>query len=209
MEVLDGEGGKIDAEVISASKRETTVRAVTRHHTPKPAVALVLVQAMLKGKALDTVLEKSVELGAARIVLLETERGVARIAPEDAERKRALLTQTLVEAAKQSGNPWLPVLQGPVALRDFLKAESGKSEAKLLVASLEAGAPTIGKALGNLDQTVSTLLVAIGPEGDFSPAEYDALKASGAIPVSLGPLVLRAETAAIAALAIFGDHTRH
>jgi 16S rRNA (uracil1498-N3)-methyltransferase len=211
VQMLDGAGDVIDAELVSVTKRETTVRIITRRHVTKPAVELVLLQAMLKGKALDTVLEKAVELGVGRIVLLDTERGVARIDPADAERKRAVWTQTLIEAAKQSGNPWLPVLHGPLKLDAAPLPDLLDTPFKLFVASLESGTKPLGLALRESagDEPAKTLAIAIGPEGDFTAGEYAALRAGGAIPVSLGPLVLRAETAAIAALAILGDHTRH
>lgn len=209
VEILDGEGSCIGCKLESVTKREVTVRVETRLRVPKPKTELVLLQAMLKGKALDTVLEKAVELGVARIILLDTERGVARIEAGDAARKKNLLTQTLIEASKQSGNPWLPKLEGPVSLDELQNAVPPNPGSRLFVASLEPGTNALGRVLQERDGPTDTLAIAIGPEGDFTPREYDALRSYGAIPVSLGPLVLRAETAAIAALAILGDHTRH
>ena len=194
---------------------------MARHVRPRAAHRLVLLQSLLKGKALDMVLEKSVELGVDRVILVETERCVARVPAAEAERKRGVWTQTLVEAAKQSRNPWLPELLGPLPLERALGSLGSPLETTLLYASLEPGTPPLGSVLGPQERPIPsgssdptgfpdhrTVAVAVGPEGDFSPAELDRLRRHPGIGVSLGPLILRAETATIAALAILADSIR-
>jgi len=215
VEVLDGQGGLIEAEILCASRKSVEVQVRRRATIPRSEPGVVLMQALLKGKAMEVVLEKSVELGIEKVVLLDTERCVARVPAPEVERKRAAWTQTLIEASKQSRNPWLPELIGPLgvdeALRQpFLQPGSG-GETPSFVASLEAGAPFLGRALQRLAPDGSPdkrLAIAIGPEGDFTPDELERFRDSGARPVSLGPLILRAETAAIAAASILGDHAR-
>jgi 16S rRNA (uracil1498-N3)-methyltransferase len=165
---------------------------------------------VLKGKALDTLLEKSVELGVEQLVLLDTERCVARVPASEVDRKRTMWTQTLIEAAKQSRNAWLPELLGPLSLADALAHQTPPDKTQLWVASLEPGVPPLGQVLKSHSKSTADrrLAIAIGPEGDFSPGELDQFRAFGAQPVSLGPLILRAETAAIAAAAILGDYSR-
>jgi 16S rRNA (uracil1498-N3)-methyltransferase len=171
---------------------------------------VVLLQALLKGKALETVLEKSVELGVEQLVLLETDHCVAQVPPAEAARKRSVWTQTLIEAAKQSRNPWLPELLGPMSLAQAFQQWSDSSAARLFVASLEPGVPTLSRVLHSTETPTlfRRLAVAIGPEGDFSPSELANFRSAGAVPISLGSLILRAETAAIAAVAILADHAR-
>jgi 16S rRNA (uracil1498-N3)-methyltransferase len=210
VEILDGQGTLIEAEILSSGRKSVEVRVIQRLVQPRPVPGVVLLQSLLKGKALDTILEKSVELGVGQLVLLDTERCVARVPASEAARKRTVWTQTLIEAAKQSRNAWLPELLGPMSLADALAQQAAVEKTWLGVASLESGVPALGRVLQSHSgsTTCGRLAIAIGPEGDFSPRELDEFRTFGAEAVSLGPLILRAETAAIAAAAILGDHAR-
>jgi 16S rRNA (uracil1498-N3)-methyltransferase len=210
VEILDGQGCLIEAEIVSSGRKSVEVRVIQRQIQPRPRPGVVLLQSLLKGKALDTLLEKSVELGVEQLVLLDTERCVARVPASEADRKRTMWTQTLIEAAKQSRNAWLPELLGPIFLADALVNPASPDKTQLWVASLEPGVPPLGQVLKSHSKSTADrrLAIAIGPEGDFSPGELDQFRAFGAQPVSLGPLILRAETAAIAAAAILGDYSR-
>jgi 16S rRNA (uracil1498-N3)-methyltransferase len=206
--VLDGAGGVLDATIESADRREAQVTVQRRTFVPPPRIRTVLILALLKGRALDFVLEKAVELGVSAIVLVDAARSVARIEAADLPRKQETWRQTLAEAAKQSGNPWLPTLHGPLPPGDAIRS-AGTS--RLLLASLQPDSVHLGTALGLTPDggtATGTVAVAIGPEGDFTPDEEAVFRAAGAVPVTLGPLVLRAETAALAALAVIGDHAR-
>ncbi len=210
LEVLDGQGGLIEAEILASSRKSVEVQVVRRRTVPRSHPGVVLLQALLKGKALETVLEKSVELGVEKLVLLDTDHCVAQVPPAEAARKRSVWTQTLIEAAKQSRNPWLPELLGPMSLEQAFQQWSDYRGTRLFVASLEPGVPTLGRVLQSTATTTRfhRLAVAIGPEGDFSPSELANFRSAGAVPISLGSLILRAETAAIAAVAILADHAR-
>jgi 16S rRNA (uracil1498-N3)-methyltransferase len=210
VEILDGQGTLIEAEILSSNRKSVEVGVIQRLIQPRPVPGVVLLQSLLKGKALDTVLEKAVELGVGQLILLDTERCVARVPASEAARKRTVWTQTLIEAGKQSRNAWLPELLGPMSLADALAQQTAADKTWLGVASLESGVPALGRVLQSHSgsTTCGRLAIAIGPEGDFSPGELDKFRACGAEPVSLGPLILRAETAAIAAAAILGDHAR-
>ena len=191
--LLDGVGGVIDAHIQSVAHRETWVTVSSRKYITRSRIRSVLVLSLLKNKALDFTLEKAVELGVDTLILVEAARSVSRIEAVDIPRKRENWKQSLIEAAKQCGNPWLPDLVGP------------------LPASLLPSAPTLGEVLEPIFKTAPTpltLIVAIGPEGDFTPQEDSLFAAAGALSISLGPLVLRAETAAITTLAILKDQAR-
>lgn len=210
LEVLDGHGGLIEAVILTSHRKTMEVQEVRRQTRPRPRPGIVLMQALLKGKALETVLEKSVELGVEQLVLLDTERCVARVPPAEIARKRSVWTQTLIEAVKQSRNPWLPELLGPVSLAEALEPSLDSSATPVFVASLEPGVLQLGRVLQSTvtHARFQRLAVAVGPEGDFSPSELANLRSAGGIPISLGSLILRAETAAIAAVAILADHAR-
>jgi len=210
VEILDGQGTLIEAEILSSGRKSLEVRVIQRLVQPRSVPGVVLLQSLLKGKALDTILEKSVELGVEQLVLLDTERCVARVPASEAARKRTVWTQTLIEAAKQSRNAWLPELLGPMSLADALAQQTATDKTWLGVASLESGVPSLGRVLQSHSgsTTCGRLAIAIGPEGDFSSRELDEFRTFRAEAVSLGPLILRAETAAIAAAAILGDHAR-
>jgi 16S rRNA (uracil1498-N3)-methyltransferase len=104
-----------------------------------------------------------------------------------------------LEACKQCGNNWLPEIQSPQKTHDFLSTLP-KHDLKL-IASLQPDAEPLKKILGE-SGSLKSVLILIGPEGDFTPAELGLAKSAGCLPLSLGPLVLRAETAAIYALSI-------
>lgn len=209
--LLDGVGGVIDAHIQSVAHRETWVTVSSRKYITRSRIRSVLVLSLLKNKALDFTLEKAVELGVDTLILVEAARSVSRIEAVDIPRKRENWKQSLIEAAKQCGNPWLPDLLGPLPLDAAIQTALALENPRFLTASLLPSAPTLGEVLEPIFKTAPTpltLIVAIGPEGDFTPQEDSLFAAAGALSISLGPLVLRAETAAITTLAILKDQAR-
>ncbi|MSU31499.1 MAG: 16S rRNA (uracil(1498)-N(3))-methyltransferase [Pedosphaera sp.] len=209
--LLDGVGGVIDAHIQSVTRRETWVTVSSRKYITRSRIRSVLVLSLLKNKALDFTLEKAVELGVDTLILVDAARSVSRIDAVDIPRKQENWKQSLIEAAKQCGNPWLPDLLGPLPLDAAIQAALALENPRFLTASLLPSASTLSKVLEPIFQTVTTpltLIVAIGPEGDFTPHEDSLFAAAGALPISLGPLVLRAETAAMTTLAILKDQAR-
>jgi 16S rRNA (uracil1498-N3)-methyltransferase len=156
---------------------------------------------------MDLILQKGVELGASEIVPLLTSRTVVRMDDAaDAERKRERWQQIALEACKQCGRNLVPQVALPATVERFLVNRSATD--MLLLASLQADARPIKEALdlhaasrGSLPQSVAVL---IGPEGDFTPEEITLLKEAGAVSVTLGPTILRAETAALYCLSVLG-----
>jgi 16S rRNA (uracil1498-N3)-methyltransferase len=144
-------------------------------------------------------------LGVSAILPLISERTIVQLDEQDSkklERWRAVC----LEACKQSGNNWLPELQPPQKARDFLAdlTERKTSFDLKLIASLQPDTRPLKKILADSPRptSASSVLILIGPEGDFTPAEFNLAKNAGCLPLSLGPLVLRAETAALFALSI-------
>jgi 16S rRNA (uracil1498-N3)-methyltransferase len=144
---------------------------------------------------MDLVIQKATELGVTRIVPVLAGRSVVRIDPRQVERKRAHWQAVAVSACEQSGRSTLPAVELPVPLDAWLAVPPGDGPRLLLL----PGAPL---PLGSLTAGTAAATVLIGPEGGLTDAEQGAATAAGYEPRSLGPRILRTETAAIVALAV-------
>lgn len=209
--VLNGAGERLWCHVAELGRREVILQVTRRESLPVPAWDVTLIQAIPKGKAFDTILQKATELGAARIIPLISHRVVSQIDPDRAESKVAHWRAIAIESIKQCGSPRLPAIDDPIALPTLLSRLAASAPAGLqLVASLRPDArpprevidPVVQPTLGTPAHTPREAQIWVGPEGDFTDEELDAIQGSGAIPISLGPLVLRADTAAITCLAM-------
>jgi 16S rRNA (uracil1498-N3)-methyltransferase len=156
-------------------------------------------QAIPKGKLFELIIQKATELGAARIVPLLSERVVVDLNKKEAARKWAKWQLVAVEAIKQCGAHWLPRVESPITPRQFLAGDEHFD--LVLLGSLQADAKH-PRAFLQSESKPKSAAVWIGPEGDFAPGEIDEIKTSGAHPITLGPLVLRTETAATYCLSI-------
>lgn len=198
--IFDGKGTVAYAVLTDVHRRQCTVRIGERTITPPLRAAITLAQAVPKGKNMDLILQKAVELGVSRIVPLLTRRTVVRVDDGDSERKRERWQQIALESCKQCGRNEVPAVTPPCSLEEMLRQPR---EGILILASLQTGAVSIKQALAmNPDHRSVTVLV--GPEGDFTPGETATALQAGAIPVTLGPMILRAETAAIYSLSVLG-----
>jgi len=206
--VLDGAGTRLACAVQRVSRKAIELSVRSRETISRPAFELTLFQAIVKGKTMETIVEKATELGVSRVVPLITERVVSQLDAERSDSKQTKWQLTAIESIKQCGSPWLPQIDAPQSLPDVLKAPPHFDLA--FVASLRGGQPVRqwmqtlwrGELRNPARCPTGRSCIWIGPEGDFTDAELDAIEASGAKPITLGPLVLRADTAAIASLAI-------
>jgi len=171
-----------------------------------PTTQLHLAPALLKGKNLDLVLQKATELGVDRITPLITDRTVARPDSRDLARKREKWQRTVLEAAKQCGRNWLPEICDPITATEFFREL--ETDEIGFVGALEGDRVALRTELSGAKESVSEVVVAIGPEGDFSPQEYAKATQSGWSGIDLGPLVLRSETACLSALAVISYELR-
>jgi 16S rRNA (uracil1498-N3)-methyltransferase len=197
--VLDGSGNEFLCEVENAGKDFLSLAVKEKHFTPAPPCPITLLVAIPKGKIIEGIIQKSVELGAHRIVPLLTERVVTQLDDDGAENKRAKWQTVAVEAIKQCGAAWLPAVDAPQTISEFLA--HGKKIELPLVGSLQTERrhprewiAEFQKMHGRLPASAA---VWIGPEGDFTREELQTIEAAGARPVTLGRLTLRVETAAI------------
>jgi len=196
--VFNGRDGEWVAEVVEAGKRKGTLRCLERTRAQDMPPDLWLLFAPVKKTRTDFIVEKAVELGVARLMPVTTDH-------THAERFRRDKAEAHVrEAAEQCGALWLPAVEEPASLDKVLAGwDAGR---RLLWADeATAGVGSPRDALAALGPAPSAIL--IGPEGGFSPAERGRLRALPFVtPVALGPRILRAETAAVALLALWQAH---
>jgi len=199
--VFNGRGVEATVEVLAITRKALTLRKLLHSKSPPIACEITLAQAIPKGKNMDLIVQKAVELGAAAICPLLSERTVIQVGEEDAARKQEKWQAVAVEAAKQCGQNWLPKVDLPHSLKEFF-AHSPRYE-MMLIASLQPDAMHLKKLLAeNAGKTPKSVLILVGPEGDFTPAEIALAKSHGCRPITLGPIVLRTETAAIYSLSV-------
>jgi len=192
VQLFDGKGRTRLYTVTAAEKKQIDLSAIDAicEHPPMRS-EIVLYACISKGERMDWLVEKAVELGAARIVPVISDRSVVRLKPEERAAKRDRWMRIVGETAKQCGAVWLPVVEIPLPLRELKLAGLN------FVAALKPDAGPI-----RFDGLPDCVGFITGPEGDFTDGELDYLIGQGAIPVTLGPLVLRAETAAIYGLSV-------
>ena len=202
--VFNGEGSEVTGEISLLTKREVGLRPLFAQMTAMPSASITLAQAVPKGKNMDLVIQKAAELGAAEIIPVISERTVVRLDAGEAADKQDKWQRIAVEACKQCGQNHLPRVGRPVTLDRFFAQKP--SQDLLLIAAIEPGARRLKELLAEWTAlhpgkpNPASALVLIGPEGDITPAEIGLAKSHGCQPMSLGPIILRTETAAIYSL---------
>ena len=205
--LFDGQGREGTAEISALDSAAVHVRIVHESITPPLRARLTLAQAIPKGKNMDLIVQKAVEIGAAEIFPLLSARTVVQLDPESAAQKQAKWQTVALEAAKQCGQNWLPHVHLPQSPDDFFAGTDATSYDLRLIGSLQPGAQHLKKILtdhaeAHAGARPDRVLMLIGPEGDFTPAEIALARSQGCAPLTLGPIILRVETAAIYCLSI-------
>ncbi|MDQ6655609.1 MAG: 16S rRNA (uracil(1498)-N(3))-methyltransferase [Verrucomicrobiota bacterium] len=203
--LFDGRGRELTAEVTAVHHREVSLRKLHETTTAPLRCRITLAQAIPKGKNMDLIVQKAVEIGAAAIVPIMSDRTVVRIDPVEAAQKQAKWQSIAIEAAKQCGQNWLPQVETPRPLAAFLTERPASDLA--LIGSLQSDALHLKKVLAEHAEAHGgsrplSVLMLVGPEGDFTPAELNLARAAGCRPITLGPIILRVETAAIYCLSV-------
>lgn len=195
--LFNGEGGQYRASLLETGKRRATatVEAFDEVEAEAP-YAVTLAQGLPEGSKMDWIVEKAVELGVAAIQPLAAQRSVVRLSGERAEKRQAHWQGVIVAASEQCGRNRLAALQPLADVGPWLATPS---PATRILLSPRATESLAGWARANDPQPVTLL---IGPEGGLSPQEEAAAVAAGALSLSMGPRVLRTETAGLAALAL-------
>ncbi len=178
-----------------ARERGATVCIDEADRCPPPAVSITLYQAVLKAQRMELLLQKAVELGAGIIQPVICQRSITAEKKEHTARMERW-RRIMLNAAKQCKTPWLPVLKEPQTSLELL--ESDRAVLPAIAGIIEKDTPPLKKVMSALLQQTplpSQIGLWVGPEGDFTPEEADALKRAHVQPAGFGPQVLRAETA--------------
>jgi 16S rRNA (uracil1498-N3)-methyltransferase len=154
---------------------------------------------------MDLIVQKAVEIGAAEISPIISDRTIVQVDSESAAQKQTKWQQIAIEAAKQCGQNWLPRVHTPRKLGEFFSTVEVSFDLRL-IGSLQPDAQHLKKILANYssdhgDRPRSVMML-VGPEGDFTPAELALARRHGCQPITLGPIILRVETAAIYCLSV-------
>lgn len=199
--LFNGEGTEAEVEVTKSGRRDVEFRRISMQKTAPLRCRITLAQAVPKGKNMDLIIEKATELGAAVIAPLLSERTVVRGSEGEHERKQEKWQRVAIEACKQCGQNWLPGVQKPCSPKAFF--DRCDRFDLMLIASLQSDARPLKQTLADHGAaSLRSVLILVGPEGDFTPAEMSLAKTHGCRPVTLGPIILRTETAAIYCLSV-------
>ncbi|HET7228061.1 MAG TPA: 16S rRNA (uracil(1498)-N(3))-methyltransferase [Chthoniobacterales bacterium] len=202
--VFNGRGHEITAEITKVTRKEIQMRKLHEARVPPLRCEITLAQAIPKGKNMDLIVQKAVELGAAKIAPIISDRTIVHLQDKEAVQKQAKWQQVAIEAAKQCGQNWLPTVHIPRKLSGFF---DGAATSQLrLIGSLQSDAVHLKTVLAEYESEhqsrPTSVLMCIGPEGDFTPAEVNLARSHGCRPITLGPIILRVETAAIYCLSV-------
>jgi len=204
--VFNGKGAEATVEITAVHKHGVDLRRIHDAKTAPLTSKITLAQAIPKGKNMDLIVQKATELGAGAIAPLLSERTVIQYEAGEGEKKREKWQGVAIEAAKQCGQNWLPEIHNPKSPKDFFQANPRFD--LMLIASLQPDSLHFKKVLAEYiaanQKKPANVLVLVGPEGDFTPAEISLAKSHGCRPITLGPIVLRTETAAIYTMSILG-----
>lgn len=198
--IFNGLGGEYECEITHIDKRHVTVRVC--HFSPRETESplnLCLAQGISRGEKMDYTIQKAVELGVKSILPLFTERSTVKLDEERREKRLQHWQSIIISAAEQSGRNQLPTIALP---HPFSQGLSTLKNDLCFILS-----PTATQSLRS--HTVppdQRIVLFIGPEGGFSEKEVAQAEQAGCLPLSLGPRILRTETAAVAAITLLQTH---
>jgi 16S rRNA (uracil1498-N3)-methyltransferase len=190
---FDGSGGYYESEIIVQDKKSASIlphRFIDDNR--ESSLKLTLVQALAKGRKMDYIIQKSVEVGVHRIVPVVTEFSSVRIDPGRIKNRVEHWQKIIIGACEQCGRYTLPEISPPVELHAWLKRDENPTRLLLL--------PDSGQSIYTLKREGDDVTLICGPEGGLSDNEVESCINSGYQGLSLGPRILRTETAALAGL---------
>ena len=195
--VFNGDGGEWPASIEDISKNSVTLRlgVVVDSATESP-LKIHLVQGISRGERMDFVVQKATELGVSRITPVLTHHGMVKLDQKRADKRRQHWQHVAESACEQSGRTQPPRIDEPLALNTWFgdRDPAGKMEVVLQAAATSS--------LASLTAPTAGLCLLVGPEGGFSEREYEDAEIAGFQAASLGPRILRTETAALAAVTV-------
>ena len=195
--IFDGKGTEARVRLTQVSADEVSYETLSTARTPPPSCRIRFGQALIKPVGMDLLIQKLTELGVSEIWPIASERSVSK--PSGEKRISQRWEAIALSACKQSGQNWLPKIHEVGPLDNFLSAPNPAPPAGRIIGSLQPEAKPLPALLAAVRQVGKppALDLLIGPEGDFTPAEIGRARSAGFQPASLGPLVLRSETASL------------
>lgn len=196
IDLFDGRGSEHRGRISSLSRNKVLV-AVSERLEPRPesSRSISLLQGICRGPRMDLVIQKATELGVTRISPATCERSVVKLDARRAESRLEHWRGVSIAAAEQCGRAYLPLMDRPATLADVLTGLPAESSRLLL-------SPTADRGLGSLPDAPREIMLLVGPEGGLTDDEQALAREHGFEDYSLGPRILRTETAALTALAI-------
>ncbi len=194
LQVFDGTGTVIEARIEAVGKASVEISLGERFQVPGPACAITLLQSLPRGERMDFIVQKTTELGVARIVPVLSEYGMVNPPANRSQRWRTIAE----EAARQCGRADVPEILDCLALAPALAKVASTEGDRFMLWEGERTRPFRAALAGGPKRAV----LLVGPEGGFSHAEVGVAVEAGFLPVSIGPRILRAETAAMVAVAL-------
>lgn len=197
LQLFNGEGPEWTATIAHISKTSVRLRVgeCVEKQVESP-LKIHLVQGISRGDRMDLVVQKAAELGVKRVTPVLTEYGVVKLDAQRAEKRREHWQKIANSACEQSGRTRLPLIDSPLPLKHWFGDKPASVGAELILQ------PRAREPLAAVPAPETKVCVLIGPEGGFSDTEYEDASVAGFRAVSLGPRVLRTESAAIATLAV-------
>ena len=196
--LFNGRGEEAEGEILGMDAQSVKVKVKNFKKTENKNPKIILACAIPKHSKFEWIIEKVTELGVDEIIPLKTQRTEVQLKDERLDRKNSRYQTVALNAAKQSQRSTVPVVYLITPLKDVF--EQFKTKAVMVIPSLEETKTTLLEVLSQM-KSPSQIVFFIGPEGDFTPQEYQLAKQAGCVPVTLGETVLRVETAAISVVA--------
>lgn len=197
LEIFNGDGPEWPARIHSIGKTRVILKLGDSIDAKSESpLKIHLVQGVSRGERMDFVVQKATELGVDRITPVLTEYGVVKLAGDRAEKRREHWQKVAASACEQSGRTRLPLVDMPLPLKHWFGDKPARTGAELILA------PGAAIPMAGIESPQTDVCILVGPEGGFSDIEYDDARAAGFTAVSLGPRILRTESAAPAALAV-------
>ncbi|MBU0687408.1 MAG: 16S rRNA (uracil(1498)-N(3))-methyltransferase [Candidatus Margulisbacteria bacterium] len=194
LEIIDSQANCYQAEITKIEDEKVTCKLIEKKKSKNELpVKVTLFQCLPKHKKMDFIIEKCTELGATQIIPVVSERSIPKLDADKAAKKVTRWNEIARSAAEQSGRATLPTVASPISFAEAIK--QGSFDLKVIPWETE-GRNSLKKILKEYPQ-IKNIAVYIGPEGGFSHAEIELAKNQNIFPVTLGPRILRTETAGI------------
>ncbi len=200
VDAFDLNGSVWRCKIISDSPKKAQLELLERLKISNPKIKIYVAQCLPKGKVFDDILRQAVEVGASGIIPILSQHSQVKIDSSDVSKKLSKWESQVIEAVKQSANFFKFEVFEPVSFKKFIELSSDID--LKIVASLQQKAKPILETLKESNDSIKSLCILTGPEGDMSDQEYELADSSGFLPVILGHNVMKSETAALCSLSI-------